>query len=296
MKNTRLALVIVFSLVLTFGFLSTPARAQKNKLEIGAIAWEEALALADLVQYVVRTEFDMDVNVTNPSIGVAYQATADQEIDLLIESWQPLTHQAYQEDYAAETLDFGPMYEDAKLTWAVPAYVPEDELASVEDLGKESVRKKLDAEITGIDPGAGIMQQSDKMMDEYESLSDYTLLEGSGAAMQASLKDAVDNEEWIVVTLWQPHSAYGRFDLRNLKESEGLLGAEERVHMVGRVDFMEVFPNKLSEFLSRFYLPIGMVNDLSAMYSEMGEGTGAKWAEEHPEIIDYFVNGVDALE
>lgn len=296
MKNTRLALVIVFSLVLTFGFLSTPVRAQKNKLEIGAVAWEEALALADLVQYVVRTEFNMDVNVTNPSIGVAYQATADQEIDLLIESWQPLTHQAYQEDYAAETLDFGPMYEDAKLTWAVPAYVPEDELASVEDLGKESVRKKLDAEITGIDPGAGIMQQSDKMMDEYESLSDYTLLEGSGAAMQASLKDAVDNEEWIVVTLWQPHSAYGRFDLRNLKEPEGLLGAEERVHMIGRMDFMEVFPNKLSEFLSRFYLPIGMVNDLSAMYSEMGEGTGAKWAEEHPEIIDYFVNGVDALE
>lgn len=295
MKKARLALVVVFSFALTIGFLSAPARAQDKTLNIGAVAWEEALGIADLIQYVVRTELGMNVEVTNPSIGVAYAAASDQELDLLIESWQPITHQAYTEKYGAEVIDFGPMYEDAKLTWAVPAYVPEDELASVEDLGKESVKEKLDAEITGIDPGAGIMQQSEKMLKQYEALSDYTLLEGSGAAMQAALKDAVQNDEWIVVTLWEPHSAYGRFDLKNLKESKGLLGSEERVHMIGRQDFMEVFPNKLSEFISRFYLPIGMVNELSAMYSDMGEGAGAQFAEKYPEVIDYFVNGVDAL-
>ncbi|MBS3735865.1 MAG: glycine betaine ABC transporter substrate-binding protein [Candidatus Bipolaricaulota bacterium] len=295
MKKARFALVVVFSLALTIGFLSTPARAQDKTLNIGAVAWEEALGIADLIQYVVRTELGMNVEVTNPSIGVAYAAASDQELDLLIESWQPITHQAYTEKYGAEVIDFGPMYEDAKLTWAVPTYVPEDELASVEDLAKESVKEKLGAEITGIDPGAGIMQQSEKMLEEYDALSDYDLLEGSGAAMQAALKDATQNEEWIVVTLWEPHSAYGRFDLRNLEEPKGLLGSEERVHMIGRQDFMEVFPNKLSEFISRFYLPIGMVNELSAMYSDMGEGAGAQFAEEHPEIIDFFVNGVDAL-
>ncbi|MFP4136105.1 MAG: glycine betaine ABC transporter substrate-binding protein [Candidatus Acetothermia bacterium] len=297
MSTKRVAVILTLTLALTFGFVAAPVQAQDDTLDIGAIAWEESLAIADLIQYLVRTELDYDVKVTNPDAGVAYKAVADGELDLFLESWQPLTQANYLERFKVKDFtDFGPMYEDAKLTWAVPADVPEDELSSVEDLDKEEVREKLDGEITGIDPGAGIMNISDDMMDEYESLSDYELLEGSGAAMQASLKSAIQDDEWIVVTLWQPHSAYGRFDLRNLEEPKKMLGEEERVHMLGRTDFMADFPDRISQFLSRFYLPIEMVNDLTALYSDIGEGTGARWAEEHPEIVDYWLNGVDALE
>lgn len=296
MKTKRLALVLIFAFILTFSFITTPVQAKDNTLDIGAIAWEESLAIADLIQHVVRTELGFNVKVTNPNAGVAYTAVANGDLDLFLESWQPMTQANYLERFnVIDFADFGPMYEDAKLTWAVPAYVPEDMLSSVEDLAKPEVKKKLDGEITGIDPGAGIMNISDNMMEEYDALSGYTLLEGSGAAMQASLKSAVQNEEWIVVTLWQPHSAYGRFDLRNLEEPKKMLGEEERIHMLGRTDFVADFPSKVSQFLSRFYLPIEMVNNLSNMYSNMGEGSGAKWAEEHPEIVDYWVNGVEAL-
>ena len=299
MKTKRFALVLIFALALTFSFTVAPLQVQADDktLDIGAIAWEESLAIADLIQYVVRTELGYNVKVTNPAAGVAYQAVAQGDLDLFLESWQPSTQANYLKKYKVmDFCNFGPMYEEAKLTWAVPAYVPEDMLSSVEDLAKPEVKKKLNGEITGIDPGAGIMNISDRMMEEYEALSGYELLEGSGAAMQASLKDAIMNDEWIVVTGWQPHSMYGRFELRNLEEPKKMLGEEERIHMLGRTDFVADFPSKVSQFLSRFYLPIGMVNDLSNMYSNMGEGAGAKWAQEHPEIIDYFVNGVDALE
>lgn len=297
MKTKRAAIVLTLALALTFGFVAAPVRAQDDTLDIGAIAWEESLAIADLVQYIVRTELDFNVNVTNPNAGVAYEAVANADLDLFLESWQPKTQANYLKKYKViDFTDFGPMYEEAKLTWAIPAYIPEDKLSSVKDLGKQEVKEKLDGEITGIDPGAGIMNISDNMMAEYEALSGYELLEGSGAAMQASLKSAIQNDEWIVVTGWQPHSMYGRFDLRNLKEPKNMLGAEERVHMLGRTNFVADFPSKVSQFLSRFYLPISMVNELSAMYSDMGEGTGAKWAKEHPAIVDFWVNGVDALE
>lgn len=297
MKTKSVALVLTLALALTFGFVSTPVRAQDETLEIGAIAWEESLAIADLIQHIVRTELDYNVEVTNPNAGVAYEAVSNGDLDLFLESWQPMTQATYLEKYnVVKFTNFGPMYEEAKLTWAVPTYVPEDKLSSIEDLAKEEVKEKLDREITGIDPGAGIMNISDNMMDEYEALSDYELLEGSGAAMQASLKDAVMNEEWIVVTGWQPHSMYGRFDLRNLEERKNMLGAEERIHMLGRTNFVADFPSKVSQFLSRLYLPIGMVNNLTSMYGDMGEGTGAAWAEDHPEIVDYWINGVDALE
>ena len=56
------------------------------------------------------------------------------------------------------------------------------------------VKKKLDKKIIGIDPGAGLMRRSEDMLEQYDALSDYTLVEGSGAAMQASLKDAIMND------------------------------------------------------------------------------------------------------
>jgi len=297
LKAKRLSLILVLAFALTFSFVAAPVQAKDdNTLNIGAIAWEESLAISDLVQHVVRTELGFNVEVTNPNAGVAYEAVANGDLDLFMESWQPMTQANYLKKYKViDFANFGPMYEEAKLTWAVPAYVPKDKLNSVKDLGKPEVKKKLDGEITGIDPGAGIMNISDNMMEEYDALEGYELLEGSGAAMQASLKDAVMNDEWIVVTGWQPHSMYGRFDLRNLKESKNMLGEEERIHMLGRTDFVADFPSKVSQFLSRFYLPIGMVNSLTSMYSDMGAGTGAKWAEEHPEIVDYWVNGVEAL-
>ncbi len=297
MKNTRIAFVLVFSLLLTFGFMANTVQAKDKTLDIGAIAWEESLAIADLIQYVVRTELGFNVKATNPDAGVAYEAVSNGDLDLFLESWQPSTQRAYLERYKMiDYANFGPMYEDAKLTWAVPAYVPEDKLSSVEDLADPEVKEKLDGKITGIDPGAGIMNISDEMMEEYSALEGYDLIESSGAAMQAALKDAIMHDEWIVVTLWQPHSAYGRFELRNLEEPKKMLGEEERIHMLGRTDFVADFPSKVSQFLSRFYLPIEMVNNLSDMYSDIGEGTGAKWAKDHPEIVDYWVNGVDALE
>lgn len=51
----------------------------------------------------------------------------------------------------------------------------------------ESVGKSVNYKITGIDPGAGIMQQTEKAIEEYE-LSDWDLVSGSSAAMTASLK------------------------------------------------------------------------------------------------------------
>jgi len=52
-----------------------------------------------------------------------------------------------------------------------------------------SVGESLDYKITGIDPGAGIMEATQKAIDEY-GLEDWNLVSGSSAAMTAALKKA----------------------------------------------------------------------------------------------------------
>ncbi len=110
MKTKRLAIVLTLAFALTFSFIATPVQAKDNRLDIGAIAWEESLAIADLIQHVVRTELGFNVKVTNPNAGVAYTAVANGDLDLFLESWQPMTQANYLERFKViDFCDFGPM-------------------------------------------------------------------------------------------------------------------------------------------------------------------------------------------
>src|SRR5699024_3822343 len=104
------------------------------------------------------------------------------------------------------------------------------------------VKAKLDGRIQGIDPGAGIMQLSNKTLDAYDLGDDYRLISASGAAMTAVLKRAIDNEEWVVVTGWSPHWMHGKWDLRFLDDPEKTLGEPQHIDVLARQGFTEAYP------------------------------------------------------
>ena len=287
----HVVLAAFLAVTLTWAVAARPAAAEGKTLNFGVVAWSEALAIGSVLEYILENEVGLDVKVTNPDAGVAYTAVANQDLDLFIEAWLPLTHEAYWEKIASKVCDFGPLYEDASLGWAVPDYIPESEVASVTDLGKPEVREKLKGQITGIDPGSGLMQHSALMMKEYPELKEYKLVEGSDAGMVAALKRAIQRKEWIVVTLWKPHFAFARFPLHYIKEPKKILGGEERAHMIARRDFLEVFPNEVSMFLTRFNMPIEMVNELVDLYEQDDAGAAKTFVESHAKLVKYWVTG-----
>ena len=281
-------LVTVMTVTLTMG----PAAAQEKKtLNFGVVAWSEALAEGELIKYIMEREINQPVKITNPDIGVAYTAVANGDLDLFIESWLPMTHEAYWDKIASKVCDFGPIYEDASLGWAVPNYIPKEVFNSVADMGKAEVKKKCDGKIIGIDPGSGLMQHSALMMKKYPELKEWKLIEGSDYAMVASLKRAMQRKEWIVVTLWKPHFAFSRFDIRYIEEPRTILGTEERSHMIGRRDFMDVFPSEVSGFLSRIYFSIDQVNELVDLYEKDEDTAAEKFIKNHPKLVHYWVTG-----
>lgn len=282
---------ICIAVLMAVALVSTPAMAEKKTLKFGVVAWSEALALGSLIEYLMVKEIGQDVEVINPDAGVAYTAIQNKELDLFIEAWLPLTHETYWDKVASDVCDFGPIYEDASLGWAVPNYIPKDVLNSVEDMDKEEVKEKCKGRIVGIDPGSGLMQHSALMMKKYPQLEGWKLVEGSDAAMVAELKRSMQRKEWIVVTLWRPHHAFARFDIRYIDEPKKILGYEERSHMVGREDFMSVFPNKVSRFLTRFTMPIAVCDDLTNMYQEDEKTAAPKFVKKYPEMVHYWLTG-----
>ena len=61
-----------------------------------------------------------------------------------------------------------------------------------------------------------------KLLEDYE-LDDWTLVEGSSAAMVAELKKAYMNQEPIIITGWSPHWMFSSFDLKYLEDPKGIL-------------------------------------------------------------------------
>jgi glycine betaine/proline transport system substrate-binding protein len=291
-KKLKLMVMSVLLATLLVAFTGTPSlSAEKKTLKFGVVAWSEALAEGELIKYIFDNYIHYPIEITNPDIGVAYTAVANGDLDLFIESWLPLTHEAYWDKVASKVCDFGLLYEDASLGWAVPNYIPKSVVSSVTDLGKSEVKEKCKGEIIGIDPGSGLMQHSALMMKEYPELKGWKLRDSSDYSMVAELKRRMMRKEWVVVTLWKPHFAFARFDIRYIDEPKKILGGEERCHMIGRRDFMEVFPNEVSMFLSRIYFPIELVNELVDLYESNDKTAAAEFVKRHKKLVDYWVTG-----
>jgi glycine betaine/proline transport system substrate-binding protein len=296
MRQTLRRLTWILGTLLVFGLLCGPGvqAADYNKpIKIGWTAWSTAEANTKLIKQILEDKMGYDVELVMSDIGIQYQGISNGDIDLMLMSWLPTTHQNYWKKFAGKVVNLGPIYTQARLGWVVPSYIPEDKLSSISDLTDSEVKDKLGGRITGIDPGAGLMQASEKAMDEY-GLEDagYQLLSSSGAGMTAALSRAIKRDEWIVVTGWSPHWKFAKWDLRYLEDPKGLLGGRERVHCLARKGFYQDVPYEVFEFFTRYFLPI---DDLEALMLEARntsyEKAAAKYIENNPERISYWMNG-----
>ncbi|KKI91877.1 glycine/betaine ABC transporter [Bacillus sp. SA1-12] len=148
-----------------------------------------------------------------------------------------------------------------------------------------SVGEAVDYKITGIDPGAGIMKATSAAIEKYE-LSDWELIEGSGAAMTAALKKAYDDEEPIIITGWTPHWMFSKFDLKYLEDPKGAYGEAEDIHSIARNGLAEDLPG-VHKVLDQFHWT---PDDMGIVMSAIQDGTSpeeaaAAWVEDHADKV-----------
>ncbi|GAM74596.1 L-proline glycine betaine binding ABC transporter protein proX [Vibrio ishigakensis] len=100
--------------------------------------------------------------------------------------------------------------------WGVPDYVSAEAVSEVGDLLKPDVLARMNKDIQGINPGAGITRFSIKMMEEYGlSEAGYRFHTGSEEDCFGAFERAVANKEWLVVPLWKP-----QFCITNTKSAK----------------------------------------------------------------------------
>jgi len=237
---------------------------EKGSVELAYVEWARAVALTHVAGEIM-TRMGYDVQLSSVANAAMWQAVANGDADAHMTAWLPATHAAYygsDGEFTDQVEDLGTTYEGAGLGLVVPDYVEEQ---SVSDLVANA--DKYDNEITGIDPGAGMMQQTETAIEnDTLGISALTLLEGSGPTMTAALEQAVENQEPIVVTGWRPHWKFSRWDLRILEESEEIYGEAENIHTIARLGLQDDKPEvysflKDTDWQSMSYGPV--MDDIS---------------------------------
>ena len=259
----------------------------KGTITLGFLpSWTDGLSTAYLLQdQLEKIGYDVELK-TLTEAGPLYTGLAQGDVDLFPSAWPEVTHAEYMKTYGTSIEDLGTYYDNARLTIAVPEY---SELTSIEDLAGAD----LGGKIYGIEPGAGLTAQTQKMLPAYGLDSEYELVTSSTAAMLTELKSATEKKEDIVVTLWRPFWANDAFPVKDLEDPKGAMGAAEGLHFLGTKGFADEFP-EAAELIGKITLDdeqYGALEDL--VVNEYGEGKEAEavdaWLKEYGDQFDWTV-------
>lgn len=289
MFNRKSVLFLVALLVfgmLTFGLMGCAGEGEgegegeesKGTVDLLYVTWECATASTFVVKAVLE-DMGYEVNANSVAAPLMYSSLAAGDADAITTCWLPVTHGEYYEQYEDNLVMAGKNYEGAKLAWVVPSYV---EIDSIEEINDNL--DKFNGEIIGIDPGAGLMVASDKVIEEYGL--NITMVEGSDATMVAALRDAISREEWIVVTGWAPHWKFAAWDLKMLKDPKEILGGEEYIATVTRPGLEEDMP-EVFKFLSNFKWTDAEIGAVMEMNMEGGDpaANARTWVQNNQDIV-----------
>lgn len=158
-----------------------------------------------------------------------------------------------------------------------------------------SVGKNVNYKITGIDPGAGIMTATEKAIEDYK-LDNWKLVSGSSAAMTAALKKAYDKKKPIIITGWNPHWMFAKYDLKYLKDPKGVYGEAEEIHTIARNGLKNDHPAAY-QVLSQFKWT---EDDMGSVMLDIQEGTkpeeaASKWVKDNHEKVAEWTKGVNKV-
>ncbi|WP_338471670.1 glycine betaine ABC transporter substrate-binding protein [Niallia sp. XMNu-256] len=149
-------------------------------------------------------------------------------------------------------------------------------------------------EIIGIEPGAGIMGLTNDALEDY-GLNNWTLVEGSSAAMVAELQKAYRSQEPIIITGWSPHWMFSSFGLKYLDDPKGSFGGSESIHTIVRKGLEQDAPGAY-KILDQFsWEP----SDMEAVMVNITEGVdpseaAEQWIGANPEKVSQWTNGAQS--
>lgn len=273
-KTSRLVIFVILCCTL-FGC----GERITKRISMGMVeGWAEGNAMTLVTQaFFAQKGYHVVTHKAAPNLLLASMDNGDT--DVFMNVWLPTTHGDKIKPFK-NISSAGMNYQGARLGLVVPTYV---DINSIEELNDN--RAKFGGKIIGIERGSGMAIYTDTVVMDYDL--QYRQLNSSMIAMASELQKAVDENRWIVVTAWQPHWLFGRFDLKFLDDPKKVYGDAEHIETFTRKGFNRDFP-ALYRYFQHAFFDKEIMNDLLAKMedSKNKKETAKQWVKEHQELVD----------
>lgn len=150
-----------------------------------------------------------------------WRSVAEGKADATIVPWMPNSDAYLEKKYGNQLENLGANLKGCKMGLVVPAYVTVDSVAELKNHAHRFKNK-----IYTLQRRTGIGQLTREVLKTY-NLHDFDVIHDEEEAMLQSLDQAIKNQEWIIITGWQPHYKFGVYDLKFLEDPKGVFGKEE---------------------------------------------------------------------
>ncbi len=273
--------------------LLTATSANALTIVLGHVNQSSYEATAVVIQTVLE-RLGYNVAIKKGPHSAMYPIIAEGEADLFVAASLPNEHASDWQDYKDELVLLAPLYEDAKLIWAVPDYVPASAVKSISDLAKPDVAGKMEKSIRGPAAESNVMVRSQKVLQEYGlSQAGYQLSADKSADWLAAIDANIKAGKWFVVPLWQPHYLNKAAKLRILDEPKNLLGKADTVWLVARKGTKRKIGPIGFGVLKKMELSLKTVTELDYRVNidKLSPRAAAReWMGLHPYTVEYWLD------
>jgi len=262
-------------------------------LNMVTVNWIEGLAMTYMQEQILEDSLNMNVDVREVSGGgIAFKSVADGDRDFFNEAWLPTTHADPWNATKDNAQKLGYTYKGTTAGLAVPAYM---DITNVSEL--ENFRDELNGEINGIESGANINDQTRQIL-ENNNIEGFSVVAAGGPATWQALENAINNQQPIVVTGWQPHWKWSVYDLKYLEGAQTgqtpVFGEKEDIFTIVDNEFIDEFPKEAVCFLKEFEANDQQVGSLMNTFRNRGDmskqESASQWIEDHPEVVNQWMN------
>jgi len=219
-----------------------------------------------------------------------YPLLGNGEVHLFATSWLPGGHGVYWQDVKDRARQVSPLYDGARFFWAVPDYIPADDVAALPDLARPAVAARMvTLVVQGTTPGAGLTLRSRQLVTDYglDRLG-WRYQVGDLAAIIRTVDERIAAREWFVTPLWQPQYLNRVHRLRPLDDPQGAFPPPDHAWLTGNSVAFERLPERTQAVLQRLRFMIDDVTIMDHAVNVDGMGTlqaARSWMEQHPDRV-----------
>lgn len=272
---------------LLLGALAVGQAMAADPFRLGQVSLSFYAVTGGIVQHVLERE-GYRVEVIEGSHADIYPKVGAGQVDILAASWLPSAHAGLYKKVEATTFKLAKLYDDARLYWTVPAYVPAAQVSSVGDLARPEVKAQMPDTIVSLPESTGLTTVGREVLKAYGlDAAGYRLEAAPPAEWIGAFKQAYEARRWIVFPLWQPQWINAVYDLRILEEPKGIYG-KDSAFLIAHEGLKSKLSDRALKHLSNIRLSVAAITEMDRLMNVEklpAREAAERWMAANPEAV-----------